>query len=149
MGIRIKDKHLEVEVKLEGQLDDVSEVVQGGFLSLQKKSKKQFVESEQVLLIIVKYVLGAVSSGFLEELGKELWERFKEIFIEGDEQQVVPDFKIQFDYADKSILAEIKADQFAKLEAAFKELEGILDNLEEDEDEVHFILKEDGWVRNN
>ncbi|MCK8827485.1 hypothetical protein MWH25_06975 [Natroniella acetigena] len=130
-------------------MDDVSEVVQGGFLSLQKRSKKQFIESEKALLIIVKYFLGAISSGFLEELGKDLWEKFKEIFIENGEQQVVPDFKVQFNYADRSVLAEIKGEQFAKLETAFKELESILDDLETDEDEVYYILKEDGWIRNN
>ncbi|WP_408954473.1 hypothetical protein [Natroniella sp. ANB-PHB2] len=134
---------------MEGELDDISEVVQGGFLSLQKSSEKQFVGSEKALLIIVKYVLGAISSGFLEELGKDLWEKFKKVFLENSEQQVVPDFKVQFDYADRSVLAEIKGEQFTKLKTAFKDLEDILDHLETDEDELHFILKENGWIRNN
>jgi hypothetical protein len=116
------------------------------------KNSAQFIEKIDILPTTISFILGTITSGFLKEIGKEVWNNLKKIFISEDENKRMPGFEFNFIYEGIEIIAELESDAPQELKKALNNLNGIINKIldgEEDVGKMRFTLDSDGgeWKR--
>ncbi|SJZ31472.1 hypothetical protein [Selenihalanaerobacter shriftii] len=100
---------------------------------------------------ILSFALGTITSGFLKEIGKEIWSKFKGLFIDSKKKKSeIPKFEFEFEYQGIEIIAEIESVDPSELKAALNRLEDILNLISEEEENINQLelrldLEEGTW----
>jgi deferrochelatase/peroxidase EfeB len=96
-------------------------------------------------LPVLSFVLGTVTSGFFKGIGSDIWEKFRDIFIQPEGSKEIPNFEFKFNYQGIKVKAQVKSDDIETIKAALNNLEDLLDRLNDKEglEEVEFVWSPD------
>ncbi len=147
----------EWEVRISISSDDSSsiiyEILNKWDKEVKQGSRAQFLDEDPFLVTSISFILGTITSGFLKQIGKEIWDNFKKIFVDSSqEKEQIPGFKVLFNYNGLKIKASLDSDNPKKIKRAFDSLNVILEqtvDIEDEFEEIEFVLDEElgEWVR--
>jgi hypothetical protein len=122
------------EIDLKGkELEEMKEVIAEEINKLYTDYKLEVVNLGNIdwLPTILSFSLGAITSGILKEIGKEIWTKIKETFIKSKKQTEIPNFEFEFEHKGLGIIAEIKGEDPAELRSAFNRLSEVYEKIED------------------
>lgn len=148
--IKINKKEIDLSGK---ELPEVKQIIGEELVKLYFKSELEVVDLGDVNLMpaVVSFALGTITSGFLKEIGKEIWSNFKKIFTNFKSKIKTPRFEFRFEYQGIEIVAEIADNaDYEGLKIAFNKIEEVYNKIEELDlidkeqniDKLQFVLDE-------
>ncbi|WP_027338761.1 hypothetical protein [Halonatronum saccharophilum] len=154
----MEEKRIDIRVDDLHTTELLSEFIYNSLLEAEEEIrdfKSQFLEDGQLVYIVISFVLGNISIGFLEEIGKSIWDSIKGIFAGKDErfpdEEEMPVFEFKFNYKGVEVKARVKNKDLDKLEWALKLLKDLVKELKEEDDtlkeiDLFFNGDKDKWI---
>ncbi|GAB6098806.1 hypothetical protein JCM16358_06850 [Halanaerocella petrolearia] len=144
----IEIKEDKIEIKLDN-LQSKSEVAETVYKTLEKQAEdrlKPYFLNGVEWLPIISFILGTVTSGFLKEIGSEVWKGVKKFFRCNSNKEKIPKFEISFNYQGVKVKASLENTNQQTLESALDRLGSSLEQaINQDEiEEMKFIMDLNG-----
>ncbi len=83
----------------------------------------------------ITFILGAISTGFLKQIGEEIWDNFKKIFLKNNKEKNMPSFKFEFEFNGVDIKAKLVAKDPENFDFTLKNLNNIIQEVLDNEDD--------------
>ncbi|TDX45432.1 hypothetical protein C7959_14417 [Orenia marismortui] len=148
--ILINKNHLNVELDSNISLGSMSSIIYSKLTEWDYKfnssSKAQFLEEADILVTSISFILGTITTGFLKQIGEEVWYNVKNIFYNCEKEKRIPGFKFKFNYEDIDVTVELESEDPEVLENVLNNLNVILKQVLKEEDhisEMKFRLDKD------
>ncbi|SFL34307.1 hypothetical protein [Candidatus Frackibacter sp. WG13] len=157
--IKINKKRIDLKGK---ELDEIKETIDRELSIIYENYKLETIDLGGIdwLPKIISFSLGAVTSGILKEIGKEVWYKIKGLLIESKKKSHAPKFEFEFEYQGIEIIAIVESDDPKELKQAFNNLGDMWDKIvaltesedtDRDRDKIRLMLdlEEGGWKNKN
>jgi len=155
--IKINKKRIDLKGK---KLDEIKEAIGRELSIIDENYKLETIDLGGIdwLPTIISFSLGAVTSGILKEIGKEVWYKIKGLLIESKKKSHIPKFEFEFEYQEIEIIAIVESDDPKELKQAFNNLGDMWDKIvtltegeDTNRDKIRLMLdlEEGDWKNKN
>ncbi|MBM7557905.1 hypothetical protein [Halanaerobacter jeridensis] len=144
----IEKKKIEIKFDDEDSWERISELVAKAFIrwqsSLKEKTKAELID-EFFVIPTITFILGTITTGFLKQIGEEIWSNLKKVVSESNICRPKPNMKLNFNYEGVQFIVEVEHNDLQTLHRVLKNLDDIIKGIsKEEEQKVKFILGENG-----
>ena len=144
----IAKKRIEVKCQADDSWEEISQLVARAFLRWQKsikdKTKPELID-EAFVIPTITFILGTITTGFLKQIGEEIWENLRKVVSESNICRPKPNMKLNFNYEGIHFIVEVEHNDLQTLHSVLKNLDEIIKGISKDEEQkVKFILGENG-----
>ncbi|MGM0370113.1 MAG: hypothetical protein ACQEP9_06825 [Bacillota bacterium] len=143
----IIEKKIEIRCQSDNSREEISQLVTQAFTSWQRRinaiTRTEFVD-ELAMIPTITFILGTITTGFLKEIGEEIWNNLKEVVSKGSNCNQKPNMKFDFNYEGIDILVEVEHNDLETLHSVLKNMDDIITGISKEEEQVKFILGENG-----
>lgn len=126
--VKIDKKEINLKEK---DLEEVKKIIEEELNELYGNINLEIIDLGNIdwLPTILSFSLGTITSGFLKEIGKEIWSKFKNIFVTSKQEESIPKLEFSFEYKGIEVIAEIESNDLSHLKQAFDKLGEIYDKV--------------------
>jgi hypothetical protein len=143
----IIEKKIEIRCQADDSWEEISQLVTQAFTSWQRRinsiAKTEFVD-ELPMIPTITFILGTITTGFLKEIGEEIWDNLKEIVSKGSSYNRKPNMEFNFNYEGIDIIVAVEHNDLETLHSVLKNMDDIITGISQEEEQVKFILGENG-----
>ena len=144
----IKKEKIRIEINNNSSEERISQLVEKAFLSWQKSIKeepKPELMADFFIIPTITFILGTITTGFLKQIGEEIWSNLKKVVESNKRCGPKPNMKLDFNYAGVEFIVEVEHNDLQTLHSVLKNLDGIIKGIsKEEEQKVKFVLGENG-----
>ncbi|MFO7819093.1 MAG: hypothetical protein R6V17_02545 [Halanaerobacter sp.] len=144
----IEKKKIEIKCQGDASWDEISKLVAQAFMrwqySIKEQTQPELVDDFFVIPTIT-FILGTITTGFLKQIGEEIWSNLKKVVSESKIRRPKPNMKLNFSYDGVHFIVEVEHNDLQTLQGVLKNLDEIIKGISKEEEErVKFILGENG-----
>lgn len=144
----IEKKRIEIKCQGDASWEEISKLVAQAFMrwkySIKKQTKPELVD-EFFVIPTITFILGTITTGFLKQIGEEIWSNLKKVVSESKTRRPKPNMKLDFNYEGVQFIVEVEHNDLQTLQGVLKNLDEIIKGISKEEEErVKFILGENG-----
>ena len=139
-----------IEIKCQGQdsWEEISQLVARAFSrwqrSIEEKAASEMID-EFFIIPTITFILGTITTGFLKQIGEEIWSNLKKVVSESKICRPKPNMKLDFQYEGVQFIVEVEHNDLQTLHSVLKNLDEIIKGIsKEKEQKVKFVLGENG-----
>ena len=144
----IEKKKIEIKCQDKESWEEISQLVAKAFVrwqqSLEEEAQPEMID-EFIIIPTITFILGTITTGFLKQIGEEIWSNLKKVVSESKICRPKPNMKLNFSYEGVQFIVEVEHNDLQTLHSVLKNLDEIIKGIsKEEKQKVKFILGENG-----